>query len=43
MVKIFVGDKRKKFVVHKKLLCESADYFKGAFTRDFEEARKGEM
>jgi hypothetical protein len=42
-VTIFVGDKRKKFVVHKKLLCESADYFKGAFTNDFEEARKGEM
>ncbi|KAE9381260.1 hypothetical protein N431DRAFT_322954, partial [Stipitochalara longipes BDJ] len=43
LVTIYVGDKRKKFVVHKKLLCGSADYFKGAFTRGFEEARKGEM
>lgn len=40
---IYVGPKRKEFIVHKKLLCESADYFKGAFTRDFKEARKGEM
>jgi hypothetical protein len=43
LVTIFVGDKRKKFVVHKKLLCDSADYFKGVFTGDFEEARKAEM
>jgi hypothetical protein len=43
MVTIYVGPKRKEFIVHKKLLCGSADYFKGAFTRDFEEARNGEM
>ncbi len=30
-------------MVHKKLLCESADFFNGAFANDFEEARKGEI
>jgi hypothetical protein len=43
MVAIYVGPERKEFTVHKKLLCDSADFFKGAFTRDFEEAHKGEI
>jgi hypothetical protein len=43
MVTIYVGPERKDFIVHKKLLCESAQFFKGALTRDFEEAHKGEI
>jgi hypothetical protein len=43
MVTIYVGPERKDFIVHKKLLCESAQFFKGALMRDFEEAHKGEI
>ncbi|KAH8770276.1 hypothetical protein BGZ57DRAFT_954618 [Hyaloscypha finlandica] len=43
MVTIYVGPERKGFFIHKKLLCESAQFFKGAFTRGFEEAHKGEI
>jgi hypothetical protein len=43
MVTIYVGPERKDFFIHKKLLCESAQFFNGALTRDFEEAQKGEI
>ena len=43
MVTIYVGPERKGFFIHKKLLCESSQFFKGALTRDFEEAHKGEI
>ena len=43
MLTIFVGPNCKEFVVHKDLLCSSADYFEGAFTRNFEEAGTGKI
>ncbi|TVY38290.1 hypothetical protein LOCC1_G007942 [Lachnellula occidentalis] len=43
IVKLFVGNKRKEFTVHKKLLCDRADYFSKAFNGIFQEAQRGEM
>lgn len=42
MVKIYVGPKRKEFIVHKTLICKSADYFDKAYNGKFKEAG-GEM
>jgi hypothetical protein len=42
-VTIYVGPKRKKFLVHKKLICDCSDYFSKAFTGGFQEAEKGVM
>lgn len=36
---IFVGHKRKEFVVHKALLCHLSPYFRGALNSDFIEAQ----
>ncbi|KAK0100220.1 hypothetical protein ONS95_008185 [Cadophora gregata] len=42
MVAIFVGPKRKEFIIHKELICES-EFFKGAFMSSFAEAQEGIM
>jgi BTB/POZ domain len=42
MVTIFVGAKRKKFVLHKMLVCREAPYFDKAFNGSFEEAKTQE-
>ncbi|KAF7929327.1 uncharacterized protein EAE98_005246 [Botrytis deweyae] len=40
VVKLIVGPKRKEFTVHKKLICDSCDYFRKAFRGPFKEARE---
>ena len=42
MVKICVGESRKAFFLHRKLLCE-LDYFKAALEGHFREAESGEL
>ncbi|KAH7417459.1 hypothetical protein BKA64DRAFT_636822 [Cadophora sp. MPI-SDFR-AT-0126] len=42
VVTIYVGAKRKEFMVHKELICES-DFFKGAFMSSFAESQEGTM
>jgi hypothetical protein len=42
-VSIYVGPKRKKFLVHKKLICEISDFFSKAFTGGFQEAQENSM
>lgn len=42
-VTIYVGNKRKRFTIHKKLLCDQSDYFLKAFTSGFKEREEGEM
>jgi hypothetical protein len=36
-VKVYLGKKRKEFVIHKKLLCNKSDFFRKAFTGSFKE------
>ncbi|KAI9053315.1 hypothetical protein LZ554_002278 [Drepanopeziza brunnea f. sp. 'monogermtubi'] len=43
VVTIYVGPKRKKFVLHKTLLCNSVDFFNGAFNSSFKEGCEGVM
>jgi hypothetical protein len=43
VVSIYVGPKRKKFLVHKKLICEASDFFSKAFTGGFQEAQENSM
>ncbi|KAF7949362.1 uncharacterized protein EAE97_002871 [Botrytis byssoidea] len=40
-VKLIVGPRRKEFAVHKKLICDSCDYFRKAFCGPFKEAGEG--
>jgi len=40
MVKIYIGPKRKEFVIHKKLICKAADYFDRAFNENFMEGQE---
>ena len=42
MVTIFVGSKKKMFVLHKKLICTEAPYFDKMFNGNFEEAKTQE-
>ncbi|KAL2072720.1 hypothetical protein VTL71DRAFT_12063 [Oculimacula yallundae] len=42
MVSIYVGPKRKEFIIHKELICES-NFFRGAFINSFAEAQDGTM
>jgi BTB/POZ domain len=42
MVTLYVGPKRKEFIVHRNFICHSAKFFKKAFTGNFKEAN-GEM
>ncbi|TGO54246.1 hypothetical protein BCON_0110g00260 [Botryotinia convoluta] len=41
VVKLIVRPKRKEFTVHKKLICDSCDYFRKAFCGPFKEAVEG--
>ena len=41
LVTLYVGPDRKKLIVHKKLLCDSSDYFAAAFEGNFKEASEG--
>jgi hypothetical protein len=43
MASIYVGPKRKKFLVHKKLICEASDFFSKAFTGGFQESQGDSM
>jgi hypothetical protein len=45
IVTIYVGAKRKKFQIHKKLLCDRSSFFQKAFSsdRNFKEATEGIM
>lgn len=43
MVKIYVGPKRKRWVVHKDVICERSDYFRKAFTGSWKEAEKSRI
>lgn len=43
IVTLYVGPKRKKFTVHKKLLCDRYEYFSKAFHGNFQEAQEGVM
>jgi hypothetical protein len=42
MVTITVGAKKKKFVLHKKLVCREASYFDKMFNGNFKEAKTRE-
>jgi hypothetical protein len=41
IVTLYVGPTRKKFIVHKNLICDSSDFFKKAFTGNFVESKEG--
>ncbi|KAF5877976.1 uncharacterized protein Bfra_000141 [Botrytis fragariae] len=43
IVTLIVGPKRKEFAVHKKLICDSCDYFKKAFCGPFLEGTEGKI
>ncbi|CZT11078.1 uncharacterized protein RAG0_15343 [Rhynchosporium agropyri] len=42
-VTIYVGPKRQEFIIIKKLLCQSSDFFDKAFNSNFQEASEGTM
>jgi hypothetical protein len=43
IVSIYVGPKRKKFTVHKKLICQASDFFSKGFTEGLQEAQENSM
>lgn len=43
MVNIYVGDERKKFHLHRDLLCERSEFFKASFEGHFKEAEAQEL
>ncbi len=43
MVDIFVGTERKRFHLHRDLLCDRSDYFKACFSGNFKEAQQNEL
>ena len=43
MVKIFVGPKRKEWIIHEDLICDRSDYFKAAFNDGFKETDEKEI
>jgi len=43
IVTIYIGKKRKKSLVRKKLICGRSEFFAKAFTSRFEEPKTGEM
>lgn len=43
IVTLYVGKKRQKIPVHKKLICDRCEYFSKAIGGNFSEAEKGEM
>ncbi|TGO15884.1 hypothetical protein BTUL_0034g00050 [Botrytis tulipae] len=40
---LYVGPKRKKYIVHKKVLCGQSEFFNAGFNKGSEEAANGEM
>ncbi|TGO54251.1 hypothetical protein BCON_0110g00310 [Botryotinia convoluta] len=40
---LYVGSKRKKYIVHKKILCDQSEFFNAGFNNGFKEATDGEM
>ena len=43
MVDVFVGTERKKFHLHRDLLCDRSEYFNACFGGDFKEAKEKEL
>lgn len=43
MVDIFVGAEKKKYHLHRDLLCERSEFFKASFMGSFKEAEAGEL
>ncbi|ESZ89675.1 hypothetical protein SBOR_9943 [Sclerotinia borealis F-4128] len=43
IVTLYVGAKRKKFLVHKKILCKQSKFFDAGFNKGFKETTEGEM
>ena len=43
MVDIYVGDERKKFRLHRDLLCERSEFFRASFEGHFKEAETQEL
>ncbi|KAE9381257.1 hypothetical protein N431DRAFT_505669 [Stipitochalara longipes BDJ] len=43
IITLYVGKKRQKITVHKKLVCDRCKFFSKAFCGNFPEAEKGEM
>lgn len=43
MVNIYIGDERKKFRLHRDLLCERSEFFKASFEGHFKEAETQEL
>jgi hypothetical protein len=43
LITIYVGPKRREFVVHKNLICQTSDFFSKAFTGGFQEAQENSM
>lgn len=43
IVTLYVGAERKRFTVHKKLLCDGSPFFAKAFQGSFKEAKEGVM
>jgi len=41
IITLYVGPTRKKFTVHKSLICDSSEFFKKAFTGGFLEGQQG--
>ncbi|EDN97948.1 predicted protein [Sclerotinia sclerotiorum 1980 UF-70] len=42
-VTLYVGSKRKKYIVHKRILCDQSEFFNAGFNGGFKEATEGEM
>ncbi|PVH85703.1 hypothetical protein DL98DRAFT_583295 [Cadophora sp. DSE1049] len=40
LLTVYVGPNRKEFVLHKKLLCRTSDFFEKAFNSDFQEGKQ---
>lgn len=43
IITIYVGEKRKEFIIHKKLACETSEFFQAAFSGKFEEGKSNTM
>ncbi|CAD6441483.1 fb9c511d-125a-416a-99e0-912d3ab13f02 [Sclerotinia trifoliorum] len=43
IVTLYVGSKRKKYIVHKRILCDQSEFFDAGFNGGFKEATEGKM
>ncbi|KAB8302100.1 hypothetical protein EYC80_005551 [Monilinia laxa] len=43
VVALYVGKKRKRYIVHKKILCDQSEFFDAGFNNEFREATKREI